>query len=66
MEISAGNNSTHEESSKIAGEEDSDFNQYPNRITRNTLQAPNFPQIKKKTHLLLVKMKKTKIMKLCP
>ena len=60
MEISAGNNSTHEESSKIAGEEDSDFNQYPNRITRNTLQAPNFPQIKNKNTFTISDKEKNK------
>ena len=48
MEISTGNNSTHEESSKMQGEEDSNSNQYPNRITRTTLQVPNYPQMKHK------------------
>ena len=37
---SSGNNSTHEESSKMAGEEDS--NPYPNRITRTTMNPQNF------------------------
>ena len=60
MEISAGNNSTHEESSKIAGEEDSDSNQYPNRITRNTLQAPNCPQIKNKNTFTISENEKNK------
>ena len=59
MEISTGNNSTHEESSKIAGEEDSDSNQYPNRITRNTL-APNYPQIKNKNTFTISDKEKNK------
>ena len=59
MEISTGNNSTHEESSKIAGEEDSDSNQYPNRITRNTL-VPNYPQIKNKNTFTISDKEKNK------
>ena len=59
MEISSGNNSTHEESSKVAGEEDSDSNQYPNRITRNTL-APNYPPIKNKNTFTISENEKNK------
>ena len=60
MEISTGNNSTHEESSKVAGEEEeSDSNQYPNRITRNTL-APNYPQIKNKNTFTISDKEKNK------
>ena len=60
MEISTGNNSTHEESSKVAGEEEeSDSNQYPNRITRNTL-APNYPQIKNKNTFTISDNEKNK------
>lgn len=60
MEISTGNNSTHEESSKIPGEEDSDSNQYPNRITRTTLQAPNYPQIKNRKTLRIEEKEENK------
>lgn len=61
MEISTGNNSTHEESSKMPGEEeDSDYNQHPNRITRTTLQNPNFPQIKKKNTFNIEEKEKNK------
>ena len=60
MEISTGNNSTHEESSKVAGEEDSDSNQYPNRLTRNTLQPLNLPQTKNKNRFTVCEKEKNK------